>query len=138
MQESTRDQQETEIPDRLFFKIGDVSELTGVESHVLRFWETEFPSLSPRKTSSGQRQYRRKDIETVLAIKSLLYNEGYTIAGARKALRGKRKGAAEAATDEDAPAVETTAVTPGPSAVSPSALQEIRAKLEQILQLLAP
>ena len=76
-----------EIPDRLFFRIGDVSELAGVESYVLRFWETEFSMLAPKKTGNGQRQYRRKDVETVLEIKRLLYDEGYTIAGARKALR---------------------------------------------------
>ena len=56
------------IPDRLFFRIGDVSELAGVESYVLRFWETEFPTLAPKKASNGQRQYRRKDVETVLDI----------------------------------------------------------------------
>jgi DNA-binding transcriptional MerR regulator len=80
-----------QIPDRLFFRIGDVSDLTGVETYVLRFWESEFPMLSSKKTSTGQRQYRRKDVETVLEIKRLLYDEGYTIAGARKAIRGQTK-----------------------------------------------
>ncbi len=79
------------IPDRLFFRIGDVSDLTGVETYVLRFWESEFPMLAPKKTSTGQRQYRRKDVETILEIKRLLYDEGYTIAGARKAIRGQTK-----------------------------------------------
>ena len=67
-------QQPPEIPDRIFFKIGEVCDLAGVESHVLRFWETEFPTLKPSKTPSGQRQYRRSDVETVLTIKSLLYD----------------------------------------------------------------
>lgn len=115
-----------EIPDRLFFKIGDVSDLTGVEAHVLRFWETEFPALSPRKTPSGQRQYRRKDVALVLEIKRLLYDEKYTIAGARKALRSKSN-----APKPEAPPADGAA--PG---LSPEALQEIRGQLQQILQLL--
>ncbi len=83
--------QTPQIPDRLFFRIGDVSQLTGIETYVLRFWEGEFPSLAPKKSSNGQRQYRRKDVETVLEIKRLLYDEGYTIAGARKAIRDRAK-----------------------------------------------
>ena len=79
------------IPERLFFRIGDVSEITGVQRYVLRYWEGEFPTLSPRKGSNGQRQYRRKDLETVLEIKRLLYDAGYTIAGAKKALKGRSK-----------------------------------------------
>jgi len=81
------EQETPKIPNRLFFRIGDVSELSGVEPYVLRFWEGEFPTLSPKKTSSGQRQYRRKDVETILEIKRLLYDERYTIAGARRRLR---------------------------------------------------
>jgi DNA-binding transcriptional MerR regulator len=81
-----------EIPNRLFFRIGDVAELAGLEAYVLRYWETEFPVLKPKKTSNGQRQYRRKDVEVVLEIKRLLYDEGYTIAGARKTLRDKTRG----------------------------------------------
>ena len=80
-----------EIPDRLFFRIGDVADLAGLEAYVLRYWETEFPVLKPKKTSNGQRQYRRKDVEVVLEIKRLLYDEGYTIAGARKALKDKTR-----------------------------------------------
>ena len=79
------------IPNRLFFRIGDVADLAGLEAYVLRYWETEFPSLRPKKTSNGQRQYRRKDVEVVLEIKRLLYDDGYTIAGARKALKDKQK-----------------------------------------------
>lgn len=73
-----------EIPDKLFFRIGEVCEIAGLEPYVLRFWETEFPVLTPNKSKSGQRVYRRKDVETVLKIKELLYERGYTIAGARR------------------------------------------------------
>ena len=79
-----------EIPDKLFFKIGEVSRLTGIKSHVLRYWESEFPMLSPPKNRASQRVYRKKDIETILRIKSLLYDENYTISGARKRLRELR------------------------------------------------
>lgn len=79
-----------EIPDKLFFKIGEVSRLTDVKPHVLRYWESEFPSLNPPKNRSSQRVYRRKDIETVILIKKLLYEENYTISGARKRIRELR------------------------------------------------
>ncbi|UCG38021.1 MAG: MerR family transcriptional regulator [bacterium] len=79
-----------EIPDKLFFKIGEVSRLTGVKPHVLRYWESEFPMLNPPKNRADQRVYRKKDIETIITIKSLLYEENYTISGARKRLREMR------------------------------------------------
>jgi DNA-binding transcriptional MerR regulator len=79
------------IPDRLFFKIGDVAELADVKPYVLRYWETEFPMISPQKSESGQRVYRRRDVETVLMIKELLYNERYSIEGARKRIRELKK-----------------------------------------------
>lgn len=79
-----------EIPDKLFFKIGEVSRLTGVKSHVLRYWESEFPSLNPPKNRASQRVYRKKDIETILTIKELLYDENFTISGARKKMREMR------------------------------------------------
>ncbi len=75
-----------EIPRRLFYKIGEVCQLTGTQPYVLRFWESEFPQLAPSKSRSGQRLYRRKDIDLVIEIKKLLYQEGFTIAGARKKL----------------------------------------------------
>jgi DNA-binding transcriptional MerR regulator len=78
------------IPDKLFFKIGEVSKLTEVKPHVLRYWESEFPTLNPPKNRASQRVYRKKDIETVLKIKRLLYDENYTISGARKKLREMR------------------------------------------------
>jgi DNA-binding transcriptional MerR regulator len=80
-----------EIPDKLFFKISEVCEIVGVEPYVLRFWETEFPSLIPQKSKAGHRVYKRKDVENVLRIKQLLYDRGFTIAGARKQLSKSRK-----------------------------------------------
>ena len=78
-----------QIPNKLFFKIGEVCEITDTQPYVLRYWESEFPALAPAKNSSGQRIYRRKDIETVLRIKQLLYEEGFTIAGREEAARGR-------------------------------------------------
>ncbi len=75
-----------EIPRKLFYKIGEVCQLTDTQPYVLRFWESEFPQLAPTKSRSGQRLYRKKDIDLVLSIKQLLHDEGYTIAGARKKL----------------------------------------------------
>ena len=76
-----------EIPDKLYFKIGEVAELTDIKPHVLRYWESEFSLFRPAKSRSQQRLYRRKDIDLVLRLKDLLYNQGYTIAGAKKKLR---------------------------------------------------
>src|SRR5258706_5577112 len=80
-----------EIPDKLYFRIGDVARLAGIKPYVLRFWETEFPSLGPKKSGTGHRLYRRKDVELVFEIKRLLYEKRFTIEGARKFLdtRGK-------------------------------------------------
>jgi DNA-binding transcriptional MerR regulator len=82
---------EVMIPDKLYFRIGEVSRLCGLPSYVLRFWETEFPQLKPTKSSTGQRMYRRLDVENVLRVKKLLYEEGFTIAGARQHLRAEIK-----------------------------------------------
>jgi DNA-binding transcriptional MerR regulator len=79
-----------EIPDKFFFKIGEVAKLTDLPAHVLRYWETEFPSLQPKKHGNGQRLYRRKDIELVLEIRDLLYGQKFTIAGAREELKRRR------------------------------------------------
>src|SRR5215813_1045632 len=75
------------IPEKIYFKIGEVCELVGVQAHVLRYWETEFPMLSPQKNRSGQRNYRRRDVEIAMRIKQLLYDEMFTIAGAKKKLQ---------------------------------------------------
>ena len=80
-------QSATVIPEKIYFKIGEVCELVGVQPHVLRYWETEFPTLSPQKNRSGQRSYRRRDVEMALRIKELLYDEMFTIAGAKKKLQ---------------------------------------------------
>ena len=94
----------TVIPERLFFKIGEVCELAGVQAHVLRYWETEFPMLAPQKNRAGQRTYRRRDVEMALRIKELLYDEQYTIAGAKKKLANElRSGSVR-----ENPATETT------------------------------
>jgi DNA-binding transcriptional MerR regulator len=79
------------VPDKLYFRIGEVSRLCRLPAYVLRFWETEFPQLKPVKSSTGQRMYRRKDVDAVLRIKKLLYEEGFTIAGARQQLRSESK-----------------------------------------------
>src|ERR1700758_151319 len=88
-----------EIPDKLYFRIGEVSRLAGIKPYVLRFWESEFPGLGPKKSGTGHRLYRRKDVELVLEIKRLLYDKRYTIEGARKALDGRVKGGAPKALD---------------------------------------
>ncbi|HUQ93540.1 MAG TPA: MerR family transcriptional regulator, partial [Bryobacteraceae bacterium] len=85
-----------EIPDKLYFRIGEVSKLAGVKQFVLRFWETEFSQLAPKKSGTGHRLYRRKDVETVLEIKRLLYGERFTIEGARNHLQTKGPEAAKA------------------------------------------
>src|ERR1700732_4740326 len=82
-----------EIPDKLYFKIGEVSELLGVEPYVLRYWETEFAVLSPKKSGTGHRLYRRKDVELLLRIKHLLYEKKSTIEGARLALQAETRNA---------------------------------------------
>jgi len=80
-----------EIPDKLYFRIGEVSRLCDIPAYVLRFWESEFPQLKPHKGGTGQRLYRRRDVETVLHIKNLLYDEGYTIPGARQVIKTEQR-----------------------------------------------
>jgi DNA-binding transcriptional MerR regulator len=138
-----------QIPNKLFFKIGEVCEITDTQPYVLRYWESEFPALAPAKNSSGQRIYRRKDIETVLRIKQLLYEEGFTIAGAKKRLEAETNGRAPTpssmASDaaEGGEAHEPAAAAPAPSApVVPAdektraVLLEVRSQLREILTLL--
>ena len=84
------------IPEKIYFKIGEVCELVGVQAHVLRYWETEFPMLSPQKNKSGQRSYRRRDVEIALRIKQLLYSEMFTIAGAKKKLQSESRSGSRA------------------------------------------
>ena len=82
-----------EIPDKLFYRIGEVSRIAQVRPSVLRFWESEFPRIKPKRTEAGQRLYRRSDVELILAIKHLLYERKYTIKGARQYLKGERSKA---------------------------------------------
>src|SRR3974390_1710543 len=91
MTDAAVDSGNPEIPDKLYFKIGEVSELLGVEPYVLRYWETEFPFLSPKKSGTGHRLYRRKDVELLLRIKHLLYEKRFTIEGARQTLQAEAK-----------------------------------------------
>jgi DNA-binding transcriptional MerR regulator len=96
---------ESEVPVKLYYRIGEVSQIVGVEPHVLRYWETEFRSIRPQKSRKGQRIYSRRDVDRLLKVKDLLYTHGFTIAGARKRLR---EGGAE---PEAARPVEVVAAT---------------------------
>jgi DNA-binding transcriptional MerR regulator len=121
------------IPNKLFFKIGEVCEITDTQPYVLRYWESEFPALAPAKNSSGQRIYRRRDIETVLRIKQLLYEEGFTIAGAKKRLESEMAGRGTTPQSQAAAVVESEEAVEDPTR---KALQEVRETLREILTLL--
>lgn len=102
----------TVIPEKIFFKIGEVCDLVGVQAHVLRYWETEFPMLSPQKNRSGQRTYRRRDVEIALRIKELLYDELFTIAGAKKKLQSELREATRLKIVHSEPAPRETFLQP--------------------------
>jgi len=112
------------IPDKLYFRIGEVARICRLPAYVLRFWESEFPMLKPNKSSTGQRMYRQRDVENVLRIKRLLYEEGFTIAGARQHLR-----------DESKPAKLQSGL-PFPRKGSPDGLKKVRQGLQEILGIL--
>jgi DNA-binding transcriptional MerR regulator len=112
------------IPDKLYFRIGEVATLCRLPAYVLRFWESEFPQLKPVKSSTGQRMYRRRDVESVLRIKQLLYDQGFTIVGARQQLRSESKH------DKGQSAIPFPAQSPGE-------MQSIRQGLREILNLLS-
>jgi DNA-binding transcriptional MerR regulator len=112
------------IPDKLYFRIGEVATLCHLPAYVLRFWESEFPQLKPVKSGTGQRMYRKRDVESVLRIKQLLYEQGFTIAGARQQLRAESKSD------------KSQAAIPFPSRSVPE-LQHIRQGLREILNLLS-
>ena len=114
-----------EIPDKLYFRIGEVAALLAVEPYVLRYWETEFPSLAPKKSGTGHRLYRRKDVELLLKIKHLLYEKRYTIEGARQSLYNDSKVGKPQAPDRK----QGDLFTPDP-------LARIRAELASILEIL--
>ena len=133
------------IPDKLFYKIGEVCDHVGVQPHVLRYWESEFPMLAPQKNRAGQRVYRRKDLEIVLRIRELLYDEKFTIAGAKRKLSEEMRAGAPPRLKVVTPVPEPDqAVLPGidrtaPPAVSANArrsLKQIRRDLEALLTLL--
>ncbi|MCX5858967.1 MAG: MerR family transcriptional regulator [Proteobacteria bacterium] len=90
-----------ELPDKLYFKIGEVSRISGVKSFVLRYWETEFPGLAPERRGSKQRLYRKEDVELILLIKKMLYQDRFTIAGAKRVLSGRLAEKAPASAEED-------------------------------------
>jgi len=112
------------IPEKLYFRIGEVAELCRLPAYVLRFWETEFPQLKPIKSSTGQRMYRRRDVESVVRIKKLLYEDGFTIAGARAQLRDETK------TDR------TQSTLPFPANAATN-VAYLRHELQQILHILS-
>lgn len=143
------------IPEKLFFKIGEVCDIAGVQAHVLRYWETEFPTLAPQKNRAGQRTYRRRDVEMALRIKELLYDEQYTIAGAKKKLATEIRGGsvreASPSTPAKAPArslspppslaarsstTASTMPTAPPNDDQRAALRQIARELREILDLL--
>ena len=126
---------ERRIPNKLFFKIGEVCEITDTQPYVLRYWESEFPALAPAKNSSGQRIYRRRDIETVLRIKQLLYEEGFTIAGAKKRLETEMAGRPQTPLPAEA-AAATGAPGSGSDERTRAALREVKDQLREILTLL--
>ena len=98
------------LPDKLYFRIGEVASIVGVEPHVLRFWETEFGAIRPGKSSRGHRVYSRKDVDTLLKVKDLLYGHQYTIAGAKRKLRtgGIEPADASEPTQREVQALRTT------------------------------
>jgi DNA-binding transcriptional MerR regulator len=122
-----------DYPSKLYYSISEVSEITGIKAHVLRYWESEFPTLQPKKTRTGARRYRQKDIEEVLAIKSLLYEQGFKIAGARKQRKDARKAAA--AEQEQAAAAAPQLAFGFDGMGEGERLESIRSELREILAL---
>jgi DNA-binding transcriptional MerR regulator len=126
------------IPEKLYFRIGEVSRLTHTKSYVLRYWETEFPMLRPGKSSTGHRLYRRRDVEIVLEIRRLLYSQGFTIEGARKRLAGDAGLRQEATRQKQLfPSGKQSAAMAGATAQkNSSSLHSIRHELQVILEML--
>ena len=136
-----------EIPDKLYFRIGEVARLAGIKPYVLRFWETEFPALDPKKSGTGHRLYRRKNVQMVLEIKRLLYEKRYTIEGARKFLEARPKEGAPAAAAASAsaggakrsasrPAAPVQPAQTGFFDVPSPVLETVRQELREIVNLL--
>jgi DNA-binding transcriptional MerR regulator len=127
-----------EIPDKLFFRIGEVCKLLDLPPYVLRFWETEFPTLAPTKGANGRRMYRRRDVEMAVAIKDLLYEQGFTIAGARKLLTGSpHKDPSLELSSPRVPVEKATKSPPPPeNGLSSETLNQIKTELRNILTIL--
>ncbi len=142
-----------EIPEKLYFKIGEVARLAGVETYVLRYWETEFKEINPVKSRTNQRLYRRKDIDTVISIKQLLYGEGFTIEGARKKLKEVRGDREEVIATQDVPASSVSSLFSSTSPAPPASeieqlflfqrnqpdaklLRQLKSNLEELLKVL--
>src|ERR1700686_2046204 len=134
MSQPAVERERPEIPDKLYFRIGEVSRLAGIKPYVLRFWETEFSSLGPKKSGKGHRLYRRKDVELVLEIKRLLYEKRYTIEGARKSLEARRREAP--GKSSDGPAKKSKRPQGDFSNEASPVLNQIRKELSEILAIL--
>ena len=122
---TNRKSEDVLIPEKLYFRIGEVSRLCKLPAYVLRFWETEFPQLRPTKSGTGQRMYRRREVELALHIKKLLYDEGFTIAGARQQLKLEAKPA------------KLQSALPFVAPVNHDGLKRVRAQLQEILAMLS-
>lgn len=120
------------IPDRLYFKIGDVARLLKIEPYVLRFWESQFPQLKPNKSGTGQRLYRKRDVEIAIEIKQLVYGEGYTLSGARQALGQQRRSGTPATAAVRPPKVAGAKHRDGAAEV----IGRARVELREIIALL--
>jgi DNA-binding transcriptional MerR regulator len=120
-----------EIPNKLYFRIGEVCRLLKLEPYVLRFWESEFPTLSPTKGANGRRMYRKKDVEMVVTIKDLLYERGFTIAGARKVLSRKNDTVAVLPHIASSPKTQAQSARP-----APEKLDQVKLELRNILTIL--
>jgi DNA-binding transcriptional MerR regulator len=123
--------QKTEIPDKLYFRIGEVARLCSVAPYVLRFWETEFSQLRPNKSGTGQRLYRRRDVEMALRVKRLLYDEGYTIAGARQAIQSESRNKRSGQPELPLPQQQQTAQQ------AQARLHKVRKELRELMSMLA-
>jgi DNA-binding transcriptional MerR regulator len=121
-----------QIPDKLYFRIGEVARLCDVPAYVLRFWESEFPQLKPNKGGTGQRLYRRRDVENALHIKHLLYDEGYTIPGARQVFKDLQRSK-----PGELPFLENANAARGNTLQADIRLQKLRKELHEILNMLS-
>lgn len=125
------------IPDKLYFRIGEVAKLCGVEAYVLRFWESEFPQLKPNKSGTGQRLYRKRDVEMALRVKRLLHDEGYTIAGARQVFASENRDSKGRKLYPELPLNENASVQQPIAASAEARLQRLRTELRELLGLLS-